>query len=118
MTTAPAARSRVTTAESAGCGVRAAFVPFVVGSPAIAMSSLTAIGTPRNGRSPSAASAASACASACSANTSRKAPSRGSIRSMRRRYRSTSSREVTSPDLIARACAATPANTSSVMARH
>ncbi len=63
ITIAPASRSRRTTSESAGARSLNAPVPRLVISPAMSISSLTAIGTPDSG--PGRGS--SACCSACSA---------------------------------------------------
>lgn len=74
MITAPAARSLRTTSESAASTVRTESVPVVVGSPASARSSLTAIGTPSSGASSPCARRSSASLAVCrawSANTSR-----------------------------------------------
>ena len=69
-TIAPAARIRLTTSESSGALVTIAPVPRLVISPPMAISSLTAIGTPRSGLvcpAPRRWSARSASASARSA---------------------------------------------------
>ena len=97
-TIAPAARNRRTTSASAGADVTIAPVPWLVTSPAISISSLTATGRPRSGaRSPTAtrASASVASRSARSGYTARNAfisPSR------RRIWASASTSPSASPD--------------------
>ena len=112
MTIAPAARSAATKSASAASGPPCAFVPWTLHSPATGVSSLTAIGTPRRGRSaapPRCPAAASASASARSAKTARKALSCGSSAVMRSSAVSTSSPTSASPTGTSSACRTTPA---------
>ena len=53
ITIAPAARSRLTISQSSVAGSSTQPVPWVVSSPATSWESLTAIGTPESGASPS-----------------------------------------------------------------
>ena len=118
--TAPALRSRRTTSESAVAGSSPiAHEPIGVVWPWTSVSSLIASGMPSSGRvSPlrRRASAWAASASAISSVTTRKALSTGSCVAIRSRNSSVSSRELTSPRSSMAACAASPANATSVMA--
>ena len=88
--TAPAARSRRTTSESAAAGVLFDVPPNVVTHPSTSFSSLMAIGTPCSGPSGSAAASRSAAsARARSASTTEKALSSGSRLSIAARHSST-----------------------------
>ena len=107
--TAPAAFSRATTvASAAGTKSRRPIVPQVDTVPAVSKQSLMVMGTPWSGPvdrpSASAASASRARSSASSASATT-AFSFGLNRSMRSRYRRTSSSLERSPFLISSACA-------------
>src|SRR5258705_6504784 len=96
--TAPAARNRRTTSESAVASGTAPDVPNLVGVPATSTSSFTAIGMPSNGRYCPAArlrSASRASARAWSVRTTRNALSVDWLAVMARSDRWTSSWEVT-----------------------
>ena len=88
ITTAPAERRRLTNSLSCEAGVKLAAVPQVVTSPVTSSTSLTAIGTPKSGRSSPAPRRPSACCASTSARSSmtlRNAFSCGLSRSIRSR---------------------------------
>src|SRR5690349_10576023 len=108
----PAARRRPTTSSSCS-GTYPAYTtdPRPVGTPAVSVRSLIAVGTPASGPpSPGARSSARAASSARSGVRTVKAPRAGPRRSARARAASTTSTALTSPRRTAAAVARAPSS--------